>query len=392
MGALGWAAWVLVAVWVGVLVAPWRPWTTAVRLPPAPAAPVPAGPDPSLAWPPVAVVVAARDEAGLLARSVGALARQDYPGPATVVVVDDESTDGTAEAARAAAAGGRVPLEVLRGAPRPEGWVGKSWALHQGVAHLAAADDPPKWVLFTDADIVHPDDSLRRLVSAALGQGLDEVSLMARLRVDTGWERLVVPAFVYFFALLYPFRLVAARGPVAAAAGGCVLVRAEALERAGGVAVIRSAMIDDVALARALKRSGARIWLGLADDVVSVRPYPHLGDLWRMVARSAFTQLRHSLLLLAATVVALLAVFVGPVAALAAGIGASRPLVALAGAVAWAVMTGTYLPMVRYYRLSPAWALGLPAAALLYAAMTVDSARRHRRGGVEWKGRRYRPE
>ncbi len=392
MGALGWAAWALVAVWVGVLVAPWRPWTTAVRLPSASPGPGSPGPELPLPWPPTAIVVAARDEATLVGRSVGALARQDYPGPVRVVVVDDESTDGTAEAALAAAAGGRVPVEVLRGEPRPEGWVGKSWALHQGVAHVATTGVAPKWLLFTDADIVHPPGSLRRLVESAVGDGRDEVSLMARLRVDTAWERLVVPAFVYFFALLYPFRLVAARGPVAAAAGGCALVRAEALERAGGIATIRSAVIDDVALARALKRSGARIWLGLADEVRSVRPYPHLADLWRMVTRSAFTQLRCSLVLLTVTVAALLAVFAGPLALVAAGVAAGRPLVALAGALSWVVMAGTYLPMIRYYRLRPTWALALPAAAALYAAMTVDSARRHRGGGVEWKGRRYRPD
>ncbi|MHB8506961.1 MAG: glycosyltransferase, partial [Acidimicrobiales bacterium] len=275
---------------------------------------------------------------------------------------------------------------------RPDGWAGKLWAVHQGVAHATGGPStPPEWILLTDADIEHAPHSLRRLVATAMADRRDAVSLMARLRVDTPWERLVVPAFVYFFAQLYPFRLVAGRGRTAAAAGGCVLVRRGALEAAGGIAAVRSAVIDDVALARALKRSGARIWLGLADDVGSVRPYPRLADLWRMVARSAFTQLRYSAVLLALTVAGLALLYLAPVAAVVAGAVTGRPLVLAAGAVAWGVMAATYLPMVRYHRLGVAWALSLPAAAALYAGMTADSARRHWTGaGVEWKGRRYR--
>lgn len=376
-----WTAWSVSAVWAGLAAAPGRFWTTAVRLPVA---------GPPASWPPVAVVVPARDEAPMLARTVPALCRQDYPGPARVIVVDDESSDGTGRAASVAAAGGPVTLEVLRGAPRPEGWAGKLWALHQGVSHLAGSPVPPEWVLLTDADIEHPPDSLRRLVAAATADDRDAVSLMARLRVDTGWERLVVPAFVYFFAQLYPFRLVARPGRTAAAAGGCVLVRRAALERAGGIAAIRDAVIDDVALARALKRSGARIWLGLADEVRSVRPYPRLADLWRMVARSAFTQLRYSALLLGFTLAGLVLVYLGPPIALVVGVVRADRSLAAAGASGWAVMTATYLPMTRYHRLHPLRALTLPAAAALYAAMTADSARRHWAGaGVEWKGRRY---
>ncbi len=384
MELAGWAAWALVAVWVGLVAAPGRYWTTAVRLPVAPDPP---------AWPAVAVVVPARDEAVVLACTLPGLAAQDYPGPAEVVVVDDRSGDATAEVARSAGTGGRLAVTVVEGLDRPAGWAGKLWALHQGVARAVAppALAPPEWILFTDADIEHRPGSLRRLVAFALADERDAVSLMARLRVDTGWERLIVPAFVYFFAQLYPFRLVAGRGRTAAAAGGCVLVRRAALDAAGGVAAVRGAVIDDVALARALGHSGARLWLGLADDVCSVRAYPHLGDLWHMVARSAFTQLRYSAALLAATLVGLVLVYLGPPVALVAGLATGRPLLAAAGATGWAVMTASYLPMVRYHRLAPLWALSLPVAALVYAAMTLDSARRHWIGGVEWKGRRYQP-
>ncbi|MDA8061404.1 MAG: glycosyltransferase, partial [Actinomycetota bacterium] len=328
------------AIWVLLLLAPGRYWTTAVRLPPAPgsdtgpaarpaaarpAAARPAGPGsavarPAILWPSVAVVVPARNEADLLPLTLPSLMAQDYPGPLRVVLVDDASSDGTAEVAARCSAGGRAGVEVLEGAPRPDGWAGKLWALHQGIDLCCGAGASPEWVLFTDADVRHPPGSVRALVAAAVSEGRDVVSLMVRLRVVTAWERLLVPAFVYFFAQLYPFRLVAGPGRTAAAAGGCVLVRRAALERAGGIAAIRDAVIDDVALARALKRSGARIWLGLADEVRSVRPYPRLADLWRMVARSAFTQLRYSPVLLGFTLVGLVLVYLGPPIALVVGV------------------------------------------------------------------------
>jgi hopene-associated glycosyltransferase HpnB len=265
--------------------------------------------------------------------------------------------------------------------------MGKLWALHQGIER-ATASGPPEWFLLTDADIEHPPDSLRRLVTAALAEQRDSVSLMARLRVVTRWERLIIPAFVYFFASLYPFKRVGRPGRTAAAAGGCVLVRRTALEAAGGIAAVYDAVIDDVALARCLKRSGASIWLGLADDVRSVRPYPRLEDLWHMVARSAYTQLRRSLLLLIGTLIGLVLIYLGPLLALVLGLATGAGWMAAAGAVATAVMIATYVPMIRYYGLRWPWALTLPLAAAVYAAMTVDSARRHWRGrGVEWKGR-----
>lgn len=282
-----------------------------------------------------------------------------------------------------------MPVTVLRPPERPPGWVGKLWAVQHGVAAAGAAD----WVLLTDADVAHPPGSLRALVSAGEAARLDAVSLMARLRARSGWEQLLVPAFVYFFAMLYPFRWVDRPSPRhAAAAGGCLLVRRTALERAGGVEAVRDAVIDDVSLARALARAGGRLWLGFADDVVSVRPYDGLGGLWAMVARSAFTQLRHSTAALAGTVLGLSLVFLVPPVALATGLATGRWATAAGGGAAWALMAGTYLPMQRYYRL-PAWrCLTLPVAAALYLGMTVDSARRHWTGrGASWKGRQYRP-
>ena len=381
MTVLGGLAWLPAAVWVYLLAFRGLFWLPNIRLGPARDIPV---------WPTVAVVVPARDEAGMLAATMPALAAQDYPGRAAVFLVDDCSTDATGRVAAAGAAGGALPLTVVAGAERPPGWVGKTWALAQGV-QAASAELDPEYLLFTDADIHHPPDSLRRLVSDALATDRDLVSLMARLRTATGWERLIVPAFVYFFSQLYPFRSIARRrSRTAGAAGGCILVRAAALRQAGGVEAISGAVIDDVALGRAVKRSGGSTWLGYADDVTSLRPYPRLGDLWDMVARSAYTQLRYSPLALAGTVVGLTVIYLGPLVVLIAGVATADPLVAAAGLCAEALMTASYLPMVRYYRIPAGWSLTLPAAAALYGAMTVDSAHRHRRGrGAAWKGRTY---
>lgn len=360
-------------------------WRTDVRLPRSTPGQCPPG-----EWPSVAVVIPARNEAAVLPVTLPSLLTQDYPGPARVVLVDDESCDETGDVARKLAIDhGGLPLSVVRSGEPAAGWTGKLWAVHHGLA--AARGWEPEYVLLTDADIKHDSGSLRELVMAARGAELDLVSLMARLRVATVWERLVVPAFVYFFGQLYPFRWVCRPGArTAAAAGGCVLVRWEALERSGAPAAIRHAVIDDVALARAVKRSGGRIWLGLADRVRSVRPYPQLRQLWRMVSRSAYAQLRHSMALLAATVLGLVLVYlVPPVAAVAGALTGDRVALA-AGAAAWAVMAGTYVPMLRYHRL-PVWTAPLlPLTAAGYLLMTVDSAVRHHRGaGAAWKGRNY---
>ncbi|MEV0123968.1 glycosyltransferase [Streptomyces sp. NPDC050703] len=385
MSALAWIAAGSLAAWLWLLCGQGFFWRTDVRLPPRrePAA-----------WPSVCVVVPARDEAAVLPESLPSLLAQDYPGRAEVFLVDDGSTDGTGDLARdLAERHGGLPLTVGSPGEPPAGWTGKLWAVRHGIA-LARARDP-EYLLLTDADIAHAPGSLRDLVAASHAGGFDLVSLMARLRVESAWERLVVPAFVYFFAQLYPFRRVGRRGArTSAAAGGCVLLRADAAERAGIPGAIRHAVIDDVALARAVRRSGGHIWLGLAERVDSVRPYPRLADLWRMVARSAYAQLRHSPALLVGTVAGLALVYLAPPLALCTGVAVGDVPCAVAGGLAWLVMTATYLPMLRYYRQPPWLALSLPLTAFLYLLMTVDSAVRHYRGrGAAWKGRTYaRPE
>ncbi|MFJ6215945.1 glycosyltransferase [Streptomyces sp. NPDC092296] len=378
MTVFGWISVVSLAAWVWLTLCHGFFWRTDVRLPRR------AAPE---RWPSVVVVVPARDEAEVLPLSLPSLLDQRYPGRARVVLVDDGSADGTGELARELGAGGGLPLTVTTPGEPPAGWTGKLWAVRHGVAQAADAE----YLLLTDADIAHRPDSLAELVAAAESGGLDLVSQMARLRVRTGWERLIVPAFVYFFAQLYPFRWSnRPAGRTAAAAGGCSLVRRTALERAGGVAVIRGAVIDDVSLARAVKRSGGRIWLGLADRVDSVRPYPELAQLWRMVSRSAYAQLRHSVLLLTGTVLGLALIYLVPPVATVAGLVAGAPWVALAGVCAWGLMVLTYVPMLRYYGQPPAAALLLPYTAGLYLLMTVDSAVQHWRGrGAAWKGRTY---
>jgi hopene-associated glycosyltransferase HpnB len=371
-------------------------WRTGQRLPPS------SGPSAALdRWPDVVAVIPARNEAAMLPAVLPTLLGQDYPGSLTVILVDDCSTDGTGEVAAGLGAHFRPEpgrpgraLRVLAGAPLPPGWAGKVWAMAQGLA--AAGDDGAGrgYVLFTDADIAWAPGALRALVRAAGEDDRDLVSQMALLRTATGWERVIVPAFVYFFAQLYPFRRVnSPRSRTAAAAGGCMLVRREALERSGGLAPIGGARIDDVALGQVIKRQRGRCWLGLSTSVVSVRPYPRLADLWHMVARSAYIQLGYSPWLLAGTVAGLAFVYLLPPAGAVIGLAAgaatgAAALAAGAGLAGWTLMSLTYLPMLRLYRLSPLRAPTLPLIAMLYAAMTVDSARRHYAGrGAEWKGR-----
>ncbi|MFH9862139.1 glycosyltransferase [Streptomyces sp. NPDC017202] len=391
VSAVVWISAVSLAAWLWLLLCQGFFWRTDVRLPPRAE---PAGPAGPAEWPPVCVVVPARDEAAVLPASLPSLLAQDYPGRAEVFLVDDGSSDGTGELARELARRhGGLTLTVDSPGEPPPGWTGKLWAVRHGIA-LARARGP-EYLLLTDADIAHAPDSLRELVAAARTGGFDLVSQMARLRVESVWERLVVPAFVYFFAQLYPFRRIGRPGTrTAAAAGGCVLLRAEAAGRARIPEAVRHAVIDDVALARAVKGSGGRIWLGLADRVDSVRPYPGLRDLWRMVSRSAYAQLRHNPLLLLGTVLGLALVYLVPPLALLGGLALAVPAAAALGGLAWLVMTGTYLPMLRYYR-QPLWlAPLLPFTALLYLLMTVDSAVQHHRGrGAAWKGRTYaRPD
>ncbi|MGW0629069.1 glycosyltransferase [Streptomyces sp. NPDC002758] len=381
VSAIVWTAAVSLAAWLWLLLCQGYFWRTDVRLPPRL--------DP-VDWPSVCVVVPARDEAAVLPESLPSLLAQDYPGRAEVFLIDDGSTDGTGEFAREQAARhGGLPLTVDSPGEPPAGWTGKLWAVRHGIA-LARAREP-EYLLLTDADIAHAPDSLRELVAAARTGGFDLVSQMARLRVESLWERLVVPAFVYFFAQLYPFRWIGRKeARTAAAAGGCVLLRADTAYRARIPDAIRQAVIDDVALARAVKGGGGHIWLGLAERVDSVRPYPRLHDLWRMVSRSAYAQLRHSPVLLLGTVAGLALVYLVPPAAVVAGAVTGDPAAAVTGALAWLVMTATYVPMLRHYR-QPLWlAPLLPFTAFLYLLMTVDSAVQHYRGrGAAWKGRTY---
>ena len=372
------------AAWIYLLVGHGGFWLTSTRLPADPREPG--------FWPSVGAVVPARDEAAVLGQTLPTLLAQDYPGELTVWLVDDGSGDGTGELARTFAdrPGATASLTVLAAAPPPRGWTGKLNALQRGVAAAGAAG--VDLLLLTDADIAHHPSSVRRLVATALADDRDLVSLMALLRARTRWERTLVPAFVYFFAQLYPFPRVAAPGArTAAAAGGCVLLRRSALERAGGLPRIRGSLIDDVALGRLLKRSGARTWLGFTGDppeVRSVRPYPQLADLWAMVTRSAYTQLRRSPVLLAGTVAGLGLLYIVPPVAGLAGLAQRSPVPAAAGLGAWAAMALTQVPVLRLYGLCPLRGLALPVVATLYAAMTVDSARRHATGrGGAWKGR-----
>jgi hopene-associated glycosyltransferase HpnB len=365
-------------VWLYLLFGHGGFWREAV----APPAPEPAR------WPSVVAVVPARNEAPFVGAAIRSLLAQDYPGKFSVVLVDDHSSDGTADAAREAAleAGAAARLEIVAARALPAGWTGKLWALAEGVAAVGRGGTPPELVLFTDADVVHDLGNLRQLAARIEG-GLDLVSLMVRLRCETWAERALIPAFVFFFQMLYPFAWVRdPRRKAAGAAGGCVLLRRTALERIGGLAAIRGEIIDDCALARAVKRQGA-IWLGLAGATRSLRPYPALGDIWRMVARTAYAQLRYSPAVLVATLAGLTAIFGAPV--LAALFGGEA---AVLGIAAWALMSLAYLPTLRFYERSPAWAPCLPAIAALYMAATVDSARRHWQGkGGEWKGRVQRP-
>jgi hopene-associated glycosyltransferase HpnB len=336
------------------------------------------------AWPAVAAVVPARNEADVIARSVKSLLAQDYAGAFQIVIVDDASDDGTGAAARDAAArlGQADRLEVMAGRALAKGWTGKLWAVSQGVAR--ASEAAPAYLWITDADIAHEPHTLRRLVARAESGRLALVSLMARLQTGTLSERLLIPAFVFFFDMLFPFAWVNdPRRRTAAAAGGCMLVRREALEAAGGLAAIRAEIIDDCALAARLKPQGP-IWLGLTCSSVSLRPYGGVGEIGRMVARSAYAQLRYSPVLLAGTVAGMLTVYLAaPLLAMLAT-GPARWL----GLGAWALMALSFQPMLRYYRLSPLWGLALPLIGALYTLFTLKSAIDVWRGrGGMWKGR-----
>jgi cellulose synthase/poly-beta-1,6-N-acetylglucosamine synthase-like glycosyltransferase len=412
-------------------------------------------------YPAICAVIPARNEADLLPITLRSLLSQAYPGSFTVILVDDQSTDGTADVAKATAAaiGKLEHLHVVAAAPLPAGWSGKLWAMEQGVqvAQSFAPEVAPDYLLFTDADIQHDPANLRRLVDRAMQQDLDLASVMVRLRCDSAWEKLLIPAFVFFFQKLYPFRWVNdPNQTTAAAAGGCILIRQTALDRIGGLSAIRAALIDDCALAQAVKSAGraqpatgidnppekergprmqakqsnpelrrepdpqprsaiahsspsapgtelstantlhsfctssGRIWLGLSDCTQSLRPYPSLATIWNMVARTAYTQLNYSPFLLLGTLLGMTLVYLVAPIAFIAGLLIHDGLVTLLGLLGWLLMAIAYLPTVRFYHCAPLYACCLPAIALLYTLMTLDSAWRHWRGrGGAWKGRIY---
>ena len=334
--------------------------------------------------PAVVAVVPARNEAAVVGRAIASLAAQNYDGPFRIVLVDDGSTDGTADEARAAAesAGWAERLMVVRAAPLAPGWSGKLWAVAEGVR--CARQFQPEFLWLTDADIVHPPDNLRQLTARA-SAGFDVVSYMATLRCRTLAECALIPAFVFFFFMLYPPAWIAdERRRTAGAAGGCLLIRVAALERIGGIEAIGGELIDDCALARAVKRSGGRVWLGLNYATKSIREYATFGEIGRMISRTAFTQLGYSVWLLAGTVIGLAVVYLAPPAATLFG---ARPAAAL-GSAAWLAMTVAYWPVVRFYRQPVWWAPLLPLAAAFYMGATVYSAVEYWRGkGGQWKGR-----
>ncbi len=349
-------------------------------------------------WPDVVAVIPARNEAGFIGRAVTSLLTQDYPASLRIVVVDDRSEDGTADVARAAAAalGAQGRLAIVSGSSLPPDWAGKMWALEQGISQAKLLSEAP-YFLLTDADIEHEPRNLRQLVALAVSERLDLVSLMVRLHCRTAWERLLIPAFVFFFQMLYPFPLVnQPQSRVAAAAGGCMLVRRRAIERAGGIEAIRGAIIDDCALALRIKSTGqdggpgGAIWLGLAEGTCSIRPYGGLGAIWAMVARSAYTQLSHSPVALVRTLTVLALTFLGPPTILGVALAGGEPVAAAVAALAWGIMAYCYRPTLELYGEAAIFALFLPASAVLYIAMTIDSARLHWRGrGGAWKGRTY---
>ncbi len=385
MSLLAWLSLLSLVIWGGVILTRRGFWRCDQRLDSAQA-------DRAHA-PDIAVVVPARDEAPTIGATVRSLLNQSYPGQVRVFVVDDNSTDGTADQARKGAAGvpdGPQRLHIVSGQPLEPGWSGKLWAVHQGLQAAAEIMPEARYVLLTDADIEHAPGNLGRLVQKSEGEQLVLCSLMVKLRCISAWERLLIPAFIFFFQKLYPFPKVNdAASAVAGAAGGCVLVRREALDAIGGVAAIRGALIDDCALAQRLKEQGP-IWLGLAGRTRSLRAYHGLDEIWHMVARTAYVQLNHSPLMLLGTVIGMALLYVmPPVAALGGAAMADWPA-ALLGLAGWLGMAGLYQPTLVLYR-RPRWAgLLLPLSAFLYTLMTIDSARRHYAGrGGEWKGRSY---
>lgn len=365
-----WLAALVLAIWIGMLIARDGFWLARERddTPfPAPAA-----------WPKIIAIVPARDEADVIARAIGSIAAQEYLGDLEILLVDDGSSDGTADCARSL---GAANLTILPGAPLPRGWTGKLWAMEQG---RLAAGDTPHYLWFTDADIVHAPDTLAMLTARAVAEKLTLHTLMAELRCDSRAERALVPAFVFFFQMLYPFAAVNRPGrTMAGAAGGCMLVDRRALAMAGGLKTIAAALIDDCAMGRTMKAHGP-IRLSLTRRSVSIRPYGGWGDIGRMISRSAYAQLGYSPLTLAGTLAGMALIYLSPPVFAVLAHGAARWL----GLAAWALMALSFQPMLRFYHRSPLWGWALPAIAAFYAGATFASAWDYWRGkGGMWKGR-----
>jgi hopene-associated glycosyltransferase HpnB len=368
----------VLAAWIYLIAARGGFWLASVRDDERPSLQTPC--------PAVVAVVPARDEALTVAESIGSLLDQDYPGSFSIVLVDDQSSDDTAATALRAAEqrGATERLTIVSGKPPVAGWMGKTWAQQQGVELAQRRSPAPSYLLLTDADIVQAPDTLAWLVAKAQSTGSVLTSLMAKLNCESFAEHALIPAFIYFFQMLYPFRWANdPRRRTAAAAGGCMLVDCVALTRAGGVAAIADEVIDDCALARMLKKQGP-IWLGLTERVRSIRIYPSVADLRRMVTRSAYAQLEYSPLLLAAMIAGLAFLYLGPVLFAVFGSGLAQVF----GIAAWVLMAVSFGPTLSFYRMSGWWPPALPAIATVYMAFTIDSAYQHmRRGGAMWKGR-----
>jgi hopene-associated glycosyltransferase HpnB len=341
--------------------------------------------------PTVCVLIPARNEADVIPFSLRSLLLQDYPGNFTIFLVDDQSSDGTAHIAQGVAyALDKTPqLQIVTSTSLPPGWTGKLWAMEQGLQ--IASTLTPDYFLLTDADIEHHPSNLRRLVAKAEAQKLDLVSIMVRLRCQSFWEQLLIPAFVFFFQKLYPFSWVNnPKKATAAAAGGCILIHSEALNRIGGLQIIRQALIDDCSLAKAVKSTHGKIWLGLSTLTYSLRPYDSLKTIWDMVARSAYTQLNYSPFLLIGSLLGMTLVYLLPPIAIIFGLVLGNWIITLISVIGYLLMTFAYFPIIRFYKCSPVFAFSLPIIAFLYTSMTIDSALQHWQGrGGAWKGRVY---
>ena len=371
-------------IWLGLLLF-WGKFWLGVRLSPQKAT--------LDSYPNVWAIIPARDEAEVIASSLASVLEQDYPGNLAVVLVDDNSSDNTSSVARQTAnrLNKTAQFHLISGQPLPSGWKGKLWALSQGIDYVSQQNLTPDYFLLTDADIKQDCSNVTQLISLGETEDLDLVSLMVLLRCESVWEKLLIPAFVFFFQQLYPFKL--ANNPqskIAAAAGGCILIKATMLEKIGGIASVKDALIDDCTLAKKVKSNGGKIWLGLSQTTISLRPYDSLKSIWDMVARTAFNQLNYSWLLLIGTVFGLVLVYLVPPLALIGGIFQQNITLLIIGGTTWCLMSLAYFPTIKLYQLSPLWSFVLPLIAFFYGLMTIDSAIQHLQGkGGFWKGRVY---